>query len=141
MGLTQGPIRAEALTVRRHAMASMPHDHESVQTPTGILWTRLVFTYLFMLLALWIPAWDVGWWQAWAYSVVFLVAGIGGRLWAELRHPGLLAERQSLEQVQDALRDGLKRGESPSSLARTVAVQSGWKRRETYRIVTEIDKQ
>jgi len=83
-------------------MEPTPHDHESVQTPTGILLTRLVFTYLFILLALWVPAWDVGWWQAWAFSVVLLVAGIGGRLWAELRHPGLLAERQSLEKVQEA---------------------------------------
>lgn len=83
-------------------MAPTPHDHESVQTPTGILLARFVFTYLFILLALWVPAWDVGWWQAWVYSVVLLVAGIGGRLWAELRHPGLLAERQSLEKVQEA---------------------------------------
>jgi 16S rRNA (cytidine1402-2'-O)-methyltransferase len=50
------------------------------------------------------------------------------------------AGQWSFEQVQDALRDGLKRGESPSSLARAVATQSGWKRREIYRIVTEIDK-
>jgi protein-S-isoprenylcysteine O-methyltransferase Ste14 len=83
-------------------MEPTPHDHESVQTPTGILLARFVFTYLFILLALWVPAWDVGWWQAWVYSVVLLVAGIGGRLWAELRHPGLLAERQSLEKVQEA---------------------------------------
>lgn len=47
-------------------------------------------------------------------------------------------DQWSLEQVQDALQDGLMRGESPSSLARTVAVQSGWKRREIYRIVMEI---
>lgn len=83
-------------------MEPTPHDHESVQTPTGILLARFVFTYLFILLALWVPAWDVGWWQAWVYSVVLLVAGIGGRLWAELQHPGLLAERQSLEKVQEA---------------------------------------
>jgi 16S rRNA (cytidine1402-2'-O)-methyltransferase len=50
------------------------------------------------------------------------------------------ADRWSLEQVQEALRDGLKRGEAPSSLARAVAAQSGWKRREIYRIVTEINK-
>lgn len=44
------------------------------------------------------------------------------------------------EQVQAALKEGLARGESPSSLAREISAQSGWKRREVYRIVTEMDK-
>jgi protein-S-isoprenylcysteine O-methyltransferase Ste14 len=55
-----------------------------------------------MLLALWVPASDLRWWQAWTFSSVFLAAGLGGRLWAERRHSGLLAERQSLETLQDA---------------------------------------
>jgi len=45
-----------------------------------------------------------------------------------------------LEQVQTALKEGLARGESPSSLAREISAQSGWKRREVYRIVTEMDQ-
>jgi protein-S-isoprenylcysteine O-methyltransferase Ste14 len=34
--------------------------------------------------------------------MLILVAGIGGRMWAELRHPGLTAERQNMEKVQSA---------------------------------------
>ncbi len=83
-------------------MAPPSDDRGSVPTSTGARLTRLLFVYLFVLLALWVPAWDARWWQAWAYSVVLLVASIGGRLWAERRHPGLLAERQSLEKVQEA---------------------------------------
>ena len=45
---------------------------------------------------------DLGWWQAWLYSVLILVAGIRGRLWAEHRHPGLMAERQNIESIQNA---------------------------------------
>jgi len=43
---------------------------------------------------------DLGWWQAWGYSVLLVAAGLGGRIWAEQRHPGLLAERQNLEKIQ-----------------------------------------
>lgn len=75
---------------------------EPVQSPTSILLIRFVLTYLFILLTLWMAGGDLEWWQAWAYSLLLLVAGIGGRVWAEWRHPGLLAERQSLEKMQDA---------------------------------------
>jgi 16S rRNA (cytidine1402-2'-O)-methyltransferase len=43
-----------------------------------------------------------------------------------------------LEKVLEALEAGLARGESPSSLAREIAAQSGWKRREVYRMVTKM---
>jgi protein-S-isoprenylcysteine O-methyltransferase Ste14 len=33
------------------------------------------------------------WWQAWVYSLLIVAAGLGGRIWAERRHPGLLVER------------------------------------------------
>lgn len=45
---------------------------------------------------------DFGWWQAWGYSLLIVAAGIGGRIWAEQRHPGLLAERQDTESFQNA---------------------------------------
>jgi protein-S-isoprenylcysteine O-methyltransferase Ste14 len=45
---------------------------------------------------------DFGWWQAWGYFLLIVVAGLGGRIWAERRHPGLLAERQNMEKVQNA---------------------------------------
>jgi len=49
-------------------------------------------------------------------------------------------EQWDFEEVREALKAGLARGKSPSSLAREIAAQSGWKRREIYRLVTEIDQ-
>ncbi|MBN1372660.1 MAG: isoprenylcysteine carboxylmethyltransferase family protein [Anaerolineaceae bacterium] len=63
-------------------------------------WVRLVATYLLIPLILFLCAGDWGWWQAWVFTVLFLAAGIGGRLWAERRHPGLLAERATSESAQ-----------------------------------------
>jgi hypothetical protein len=45
---------------------------------------------------------DFGWWQAWIYSLLIVAAGIGGHIWAEQRHPGLMAERQNIENIQGA---------------------------------------
>jgi protein-S-isoprenylcysteine O-methyltransferase Ste14 len=45
---------------------------------------------------------DFGWWQAWVYALLIVAAGIGGRMWAEKRHPGLMAERQNIENIQNA---------------------------------------
>jgi protein-S-isoprenylcysteine O-methyltransferase Ste14 len=42
---------------------------------------------------------DWGWWQGWAYSLLFVSSGIGLRLWAERRHPGLMAERAQLSRA------------------------------------------
>jgi protein-S-isoprenylcysteine O-methyltransferase Ste14 len=45
---------------------------------------------------------DLGWWQAWCYSLLIVAAGPGGRIWAERRHPGLMAERQNMEKARSA---------------------------------------
>lgn len=37
---------------------------------------------------------DAGWWQGWIYSLLIVAAGIGGRIWSEQRHPGLMAENR-----------------------------------------------
>jgi len=45
----------------------------------------------------WLPLLFVGpiaWWQAWVYSLLTFAAGIGGRMLAERRHPGILMERE-----------------------------------------------
>ncbi len=78
------------------------HDQEPARTSMLVLLTRSLIVFVILLLALWVPASDLRWWQAWAYTLVFLVTGIGGRLWADRRHPGLLAERQSLEKLHAA---------------------------------------
>ncbi|MFD0982452.1 methyltransferase family protein [Tropicimonas aquimaris] len=58
--------------------------------------------YLLIPLILFFCAGDLGWWQAWLYSILFLTAGTVGRMWAEQRHPGVTAERQNIENLQNA---------------------------------------
>jgi protein-S-isoprenylcysteine O-methyltransferase Ste14 len=77
-------------------------SEEQAQTASPRQWIRLVVVYLLIPLILLICGGDLGWWQAWLYSLLILAAGIGGRMWAEQRHPGLLAERQNIENIQNA---------------------------------------
>ena len=65
-------------------------------------WIRLAIAYLLIPLMLMICGGDLRWWQAWLYSLLILVAGIGGRIWAEQRNPGITAERQNKESFHDA---------------------------------------
>ncbi|WP_295802442.1 isoprenylcysteine carboxylmethyltransferase family protein [uncultured Microbulbifer sp.] len=65
-------------------------------------WIRIVVVYLLIPLILFICGGDLGWWQAWLYSALILIAGVGGRIWAEQRHPGLMSERQNIENFQNA---------------------------------------
>jgi len=83
-------------------MSAKTVNEEVVQTVSPRQWIRLVVVYLLIPLILFICGGDFGWWQAWLYSMLFLTAGIGGRMWAEKRHPGLTAERQNIENIQNA---------------------------------------
>ncbi|WP_188862068.1 methyltransferase family protein [Marinobacterium nitratireducens] len=65
-------------------------------------WVRLVIAYLLIPLVLFLCGGDLVWWPAWLYSVLILAAGIGGRIWAEQRHPGLISERQNRKNFQNA---------------------------------------
>ncbi|MGE5263227.1 MAG: isoprenylcysteine carboxyl methyltransferase, partial [Acidobacteriota bacterium] len=75
-------------------MASKTVDQKAVQTLPPYLWIRLIITYLLIPLILLVTGGDLGWWQAWVFSMLIVAAGIAGRMWAERRHPGLLAERE-----------------------------------------------
>jgi protein-S-isoprenylcysteine O-methyltransferase Ste14 len=77
-------------------------SYEVARTASPRHWTRLVSVYLLIPLILFICGGDVGWRQAWLYSLLIVAAGIGGRIWAEQRHPGLMAERQNIENIQNA---------------------------------------
>lgn len=70
---------------------------QPVQTLSTRDWIRLIAVYLLIGAILLALGGDLGWWQAWVYSLMVFLAGIGGRLWAERRHPGLLAERLKFE--------------------------------------------
>ena len=65
-------------------------------------WIRLVVVYLLIPVILLLCGGDLGWWQAWLYSLLFIAAGIGGRMWAEQRHSGLMDERQNIENIRNA---------------------------------------
>jgi hypothetical protein len=57
-------------------------------------WLRLILTYLLNPSVLLMSGGDLAWWQAWVFSLLIVSAGAGSRVWAEHRHPGLLAERE-----------------------------------------------
>jgi len=78
-------------------MESKTVDPKPVLKMTLRQWIQLILMYLFIPLILLVSGLDAGWWQAWVYSLLVLAAGIGGRIWAERRHPGLLAERVNFE--------------------------------------------
>jgi protein-S-isoprenylcysteine O-methyltransferase Ste14 len=83
-------------------MSAKTVSEEAAQAASPRQWIRLVVVYLLIPLILLICGGDLGWWQAWLYSLLILAAGIGGRMWAEQRHPGLTAERQNIENIQNA---------------------------------------
>jgi len=83
-------------------MVSKPDNQKAVQTVSPRQWIGLVVVYLSIPLVLLVCGGDFGWWQAWVYSLLIVAAGIGGRIWAERRHPGLTAERQNMEKMQSA---------------------------------------
>jgi protein-S-isoprenylcysteine O-methyltransferase Ste14 len=71
-----------------------------VQTNSPRQWIGLIVVYLSIPLVLFVCGGDIGWWQAWVYSLLIFAAGLGGRFLAERRHPGLLAERQNIDNIQ-----------------------------------------
>lgn len=75
---------------------------EAAQTVSARQWVRLVVVYLLIPLILFMCGGDLSWWQGWLYSILIVIAGIGGRMWAEQRHPGLTAERQNIESIKNA---------------------------------------
>ena len=64
-------------------------------------WFSIIITHLSIPLILLVCGWDFSWWQAWVFFVLFVTAGIGGRIWTEHRHPGILAERFKSLKAQD----------------------------------------
>jgi protein-S-isoprenylcysteine O-methyltransferase Ste14 len=82
-------------------MESERVDPKAMRGLTPSEWFRLVLTYLFIPLVLFLCGWDLRWWQAWVYSALVFAAGIAGRIWAERGHPGLLAERLRFGKAPD----------------------------------------
>ncbi|MCP5366458.1 MAG: isoprenylcysteine carboxylmethyltransferase family protein [Hyphomicrobiales bacterium] len=83
-------------------MASDTDGHKAARRAAARRWIGVAVVYLLIPLALLVCGGDLGWWQAWAYAPLIVAAGVGGRVWAEKRHPGLMAERQDVEKIQGA---------------------------------------
>lgn len=75
-------------------MPSTTGDPGTDQSVTASEWLRLIVIHLSIPLSLLVCGGDVRWWQAWVFSLLIVAAGVGGRIWAEWRHPGLMAERE-----------------------------------------------
>jgi len=82
-------------------MTSKIVDQKAVQTSSPRQWIGLIALYLFIPLILFVCGGDLGWWQAWVYTLLIVAIGVGGRILGERRHPGLTAERQNVEKIQD----------------------------------------
>lgn len=82
-------------------MVSKAADQNPFKTANPKYWVGSIITYLLIPLVLLISGWDLGWWQGWIYSALIVIAGIGPRMWAEKRHPGLMAERGKLGKDQN----------------------------------------
>ena len=65
-------------------------------------WLRLIAVYLLIPLVLFLCAGDLAWWQGWLVGLAIFASGIGARLWAEYRHPGLTAARQDPDAMRNA---------------------------------------
>ncbi len=79
-------------------MASNTAHPKLVKPFPFMLWLGLLGTYLLIPLVLFgCSGWDFGWWQAWIFSLLVIIAGVAGRFLAERRHPGLMAERVSFK--------------------------------------------
>jgi len=82
-------------------MGSKSVDPDLPQKMNPRQWVRLFLIYLLIPVILFLCAGDLSWWQAWVYSLLIVISGLWGRIWAERRHPGLLAERARFDQVEN----------------------------------------
>jgi len=60
---------------------------------TAIQWGGVVLVYSLVPFVLFVCNGSVAWWQAWGFSVLIFLAGVGTRVGVEIRFPGLMAER------------------------------------------------
>ena len=74
---------------------------DAFNKPSPGVWLRLTVVYLIFPMILLVCGGDASWWQAWIFSLLFVVAGVAGRVWAERRHPGLMAERSHPDHASD----------------------------------------
>jgi len=79
-------------------MGTNPEKAADAENSTPRQWARVIFVYLLIPIILFGFSRDLAWTQAWLFSVMVFGTGIGGRVLAELKHPGLMVERQHVAQ-------------------------------------------
>ncbi len=77
-------------------MKSLTTQQEPAGSSNARYWISVVLVYLLIPLILLVCAGDLGWWQAWIFTVLIMAVGVGSRLWGERRHPGILEERTKI---------------------------------------------
>ena len=82
-------------------MAASASQNKVRQGLPAKLWIMLAFVYLLIPALLIICSGDWGWWQAWVYGLLVFTAGVCGRIWSEVRHPGLMQERVRFDKAPD----------------------------------------
>jgi len=76
-------------------------NKESVIKLKPSQWFSIIIIHLSIPITLLVCGRDFSWWQAWVFFVLIVTASIGGRIWAENRHPGILAERIKYFKAKD----------------------------------------
>ncbi|MCU0523149.1 MAG: isoprenylcysteine carboxylmethyltransferase family protein [Anaerolineae bacterium] len=61
---------------------------------------RLLVLSVFLAAILLVSGGDWGWVQGWVYAILLAIVTVGSRVWADRRHPGLLAEREASQTVE-----------------------------------------
>lgn len=82
-------------------MTSQTVDHSVQEKARPRDWIQMGLAYLIMPIVLFLCAMDLNWWQGWFFSILLIVVGIGSRVLAEKKHPGLMAERGKLGKNQN----------------------------------------
>ena len=81
-------------------MADLDNQHSDEKTSRRH-WISLTLTNVLMPAILLACGGDLGWWQAWLFSLLFASIGIVSRILAEKKHPGLMAERGRMGKDQN----------------------------------------
>lgn len=82
------------------AAKSLKHP-PALQALSPLQWAVLILLTTLVVAEILIAGGDLLWWQAWVVTIWLLMVSLGGRVWAEIRHPGLLAERAAYEDSQN----------------------------------------
>lgn len=86
------------MTVAPSDQATAPAEQRA---RTRATLARLVVFSLVLAAIILVAGGDWGWVQGWAYAILLAVVSVGSRWWADRRHPGLLAERDSSQNLED----------------------------------------